>query len=134
MISALQKMDEAGPDCDRRFKEILARQPLSSDESSHPQTIPTKKAGNGKKDFKTPSKPASRKTSKKSANPADSGILSLLSPNQPDREQRKLDPLDFLDDDFDDDDLPDPSSFFSSGAKLSSSRKQSRSIVDSDEL
>jgi ATP-dependent DNA helicase MPH1 len=134
MISALQKMDEAGPDCDRRFKEILARQPLSSDECSHSQTIPTKKAGSSKKGFKTPSKPAPRKTSKNSAKPADGGILSLLSPNQPDREQRKLDPLDFLDDDFDDDDLPDPSSFFSSGAKLSSSRKQSRSIVDSDEL
>jgi ATP-dependent DNA helicase MPH1 len=133
MISTLQKMDEAGPNCDRRFKEILARQPLSSDESSQPQMKPTKKTGHNKKDFKTPSKPASRKIPNKSAKPADSEVLSL-SPNLPDREQRKPDPLDFLDDDFEDDDLPDPSFLFSSGTKPSNSPKQSMAFVDSDDL
>jgi ATP-dependent DNA helicase MPH1 len=134
MISTLQKMDEAGPDCDRRFKEILARQPLSSDESSQPQMKPTKKTGHNRKDFKTPSKPASRKITNKSAKLADSEVLSLLSPNLPDREQRKPDPLDVLDDDFEDDDLPDPRFLFSSGTKPSNSQKQSMAFVDSDDL
>ncbi|KAJ5769790.1 uncharacterized protein N7511_001841 [Penicillium nucicola] len=136
MISALQKMDQAGPDCDRRFKDILAFQPLSSDESSPPQPKAMKKSGSKKKDLKTPSKPASRKSSKKSATPADRDVRSLLSSNQPDSAQRKLDPLDFLDDDFDDDydDLPDPSVLLSSVSKPGNSRKQSQAFVDSDDL
>ncbi|KAJ5296145.1 hypothetical protein N7508_010966 [Penicillium antarcticum] len=136
MISALQKMNEVGPDCDRRFKDILARQHLSSDESSQPRPKSTKKSRSKKKDFKSPSKPASRKSSKKSATPVGGEVLSLLSPNQPDSVQRKLDPLDFLDDDFDDDDddLPDPSLLLSSVTKPSSSRKQSMAFVDSDDL
>jgi ATP-dependent DNA helicase MPH1 len=135
MISALQKMGETAPDCDRRFKEVLARQPLSSDESNQPQSKPTKKAGRSKKDLKTPLKSASRKTSKKTSKSAHGDVLSLLSPNQSDRgPQQKLDPLDFLDDDFDDYDLPDPKVLISSATKSSSLPKQSMEYVDSDDL
>ncbi|KAJ5143365.1 uncharacterized protein N7515_002152 [Penicillium bovifimosum] len=134
MIKALQKMDEAGPDCDRRFKEILARQPLSSDESSQSSTkVPRKTPRRSEKPLKTPSKPAARSGSKKTtAIPAGGEVLSLLSPEK----TNDPDPFASVDDDFDDDSdasLPDVSLLFSSGSKANA-RKQNRVIIDdSDE-
>jgi ATP-dependent DNA helicase MPH1 len=132
MIKALQKMDEAGPDCDRRYKEILAREPPSSEESSQPSTkVPSKKPRRSEKPLKTPSKLVARPVSKKTtAIPAGGEVLSLLSP------EKTKDPFAFMDDDFDDGsdfELLDASLLFSSGSKRNA-RKQNRVIIDdSDE-
>ncbi|KAJ5542780.1 hypothetical protein N7461_008783 [Penicillium sp. DV-2018c] len=138
MIKVLQRMDEVGPDCDRRFEEILSRQPLSSDESgthgesSQPSiNVPSKTPRRSEKPSRTPSKPASRSGSKKTtAIPAGGEVLSLLSPEKP------SDPFAPVDDDFDDGsdfELLDPSLLFSSASK-SKARKQNRLIIDdSDE-
>ncbi|KAJ5445847.1 hypothetical protein N7491_001929 [Penicillium cf. griseofulvum] len=137
MVKALQKMHEAGPECDRRFKDILAREPLSSDESSQTsQKDPTKKLRRSQKPLKTPSKNTARRASNKAtAKPAGGEVVSLLSP---DREPKHTkDPFDFMDDDFGDDgsdfELMDASLLFSSGSKPKG-RKLNRPIIeDSDE-
>ncbi|KXG54508.1 uncharacterized protein PGRI_076520 [Penicillium griseofulvum] len=137
MVKALQKMHEAGPECDRRFKDILAREPLSSDESSQTsRKDSTRKPRRSQKPLKTPSKTTSQRTSNKAtAIPAGGEIVSLLSP---DREPKhKNDPFAIMDDDFGDDgsdfELMDASLLFSSGSKPKG-RKPNRPIIeDSDE-
>ncbi|CAI7595014.1 unnamed protein product [Penicillium glandicola] len=137
MVKALQKMHAAGPDYDHRFKEILAREPPSSDESS--LTFPgdsNKKSQRSRKPLKTPSKNTARRASTKAtANPAGGEVVSLLSPDcEP---KKKNDPFAFIDDDFGDDgsdfELMDARLLFSSGSKPKA-RKQSRPVIeDSDE-
>ncbi|OQE25909.1 hypothetical protein PENFLA_c008G01079 [Penicillium flavigenum] len=135
MVKALQKMHEAGPDCDQRFKDILAREPLSSDESSQTSRKNLmKKPRRNSKPLKTPSKSAARQASSKTtATPAGGEVVSLLSPDR----EPKNDPFAFMDDDFDDDnsdfELMDASLLFSSGSKPKG-RKPNRPIMeDSDE-
>lgn len=137
MVKALQKMHDAGPDCDHRFKEILAREPPSSDESS--QTVRSdsnKKPRRNSKPLKTPSKNTARRTSTKAtANPAGGEVISLLSP---DREpKQKNDPFAFIDDDFGDSgsdfELMDASLLFSSGSKPKGPKPNRPIIEDSDE-
>lgn len=137
MVKALQKMHEAGPDCDHRFKEILAREPPSSDESSQTaQSDSNKKPRRNPKPLKTPSKNTSRRTSTKAtANPAGGEVVSLLSP---DREpKQKNDPFAFIDDDFGDSgsdfELMDASLLFSSGTKPKGPKPNRPIIEDSDE-
>lgn len=122
MVAAMKKMDEAGPDCDRRFKDILAREPPASDKSSLWFEKPPAKKSRAKP--KTPSKVSTKRAPKVSANPAGGEVLSLLSP---DPKPKKMN-LDFLDD-FDDDsdfDLLDASTLFSSGRKQSNATLQDR--------
>ncbi|CRL25409.1 DNA helicase, ATP-dependent, RecQ type, bacterial [Penicillium camemberti] len=137
MVKALRKMHEAGPDCDHRFKEILAREPPSSDESS--QTVRSdsnKKPRRNPKPLKTPSKNTARRTTTKAtANPAGGEVVSLLSP---DREpKQKNDPFAFIDDDFGDSgsdfELMDASLLFSSGSKPKGPKPNRPIIEDSDE-
>ncbi|KAJ5474280.1 hypothetical protein N7475_003846 [Penicillium sp. IBT 31633x] len=121
MVKALQKMDEAGPDCDRRFKEILAREPPSSDESNQSSELDAiKQPRRNQKPLKTPSKPTARPAfTNASSIPAGGDVLSLLSPDH--ALKQKNDSFTFLDDEFDDDgsdfELMDASLLFSSGSK-----------------
>ncbi|KAJ5186945.1 hypothetical protein N7449_009939 [Penicillium cf. viridicatum] len=137
MVKALQKMHEAGPDCDDRFKEILAREPPSPDESS--QTVrsdSTKKPRRNPKPLKTPSKSTARRASTNATTtPAGGEVVSLLSP---DREpKQKNDPFAFIDDDFGDSgsdfELMDASLLFSSGPKPKGPKPNRPIIEDSDE-
>ncbi|KAJ6124580.1 hypothetical protein N7471_011897 [Penicillium samsonianum] len=137
MVKALQKMHEAGPDYDHRFKEILAREPPSSDESSRTfRKDSVKKPRRNPKPLKTPSKNTARRASTKAtANPAGGDVVSLLSP---DRElKQKHDPFAFIDDDFGDDgsdfELMDASLLFSSGSKPKGQKPNRPIIEDSDE-
>ncbi|OQE42325.1 hypothetical protein PENCOP_c004G02630 [Penicillium coprophilum] len=137
MVKALQKMHEAGPDCGHRFKEILAREPPSSDESSQASRGNlTKEPQRSKRPLKTPSKNSARRASTKAnANPAGGEVVSLVSPER--ERKQKDDHFAFIDDDFGDDgsdfELMDASLLFSSGSKPKG-RKPNRPIVeDSDE-
>ncbi|KAI2715193.1 hypothetical protein CBS147332_4847 [Penicillium roqueforti] len=134
MVKALQKMHEAGPDCDRRFKEILAREPPSPDESSQTlQRDSAKKPGRNPNPLKTPSKNTAQRASiKATLTPAGGEVVSLLSPDR--EHNQKNDPFTFMDDDDGSDfELMDASLLFSSGSK-SKSRRQNRPIIeDSDE-
>ncbi|KAJ5964924.1 uncharacterized protein N7479_004800 [Penicillium vulpinum] len=132
MVKALQKMHEAGPDCERRFKDILAREPLSQ----MPQGDSTKEPRRIQKSFKTPSKNTVRRASTKAtANPAGGEVVSLLSPES--EPKQKNDPFAFMDDDFGDDgsdfELMDASLLFSSGSKPKGQKPNRPIIEDSDE-
>ncbi|KAJ5486648.1 hypothetical protein N7530_000948 [Penicillium desertorum] len=135
VVKALQKMHEAGPDCEHRYKAILARGPLLSDESSQTsQKDSTKKLRRNSKPLKTPSKSTARRASTKTtANPADGEVVSLLSPDR----EPKNDPFAFMDDDFGDDgsdfELMDASLLFSSGSKPKGQKPNRPIIEDSDE-
>ncbi|KAJ5787932.1 hypothetical protein N7457_002922 [Penicillium paradoxum] len=136
MVKALRKMDEAGPDCDRRFKEILAREPLSFDESNEmTESATAKKPRRKQKSLETPPRPPVRRGPTKASNPAGREVFSLVSPDG--KPEQSNDPFDFLDDDFGDDgsdfELMDASLLFSSGSKPKA-QKQGKAInEDSDE-
>ncbi|CAG8010690.1 unnamed protein product [Penicillium salamii] len=122
VIAALKKMDQADASCDRRFKDILAREPPATDKSSLLYEEPSKKPRDVARPPKTPSNPSTKRISAKDpAKPTGGEALSLLSPV---RETRPMgfglddDLIDDLDDDFDLD-LLDPSDLFSSGRKKS---------------
>lgn len=121
MVAALKKMDEADASCDRRFKDILAREPPVSHKSSLLYEAPAKKPAakkprNAAKPPKTPSNAKSKPTSAPGpTNPAGGEVFSLLSPEPEPRRATTG-----QDDDFDDDsdfDLIDPSELFSSARK-----------------
>lgn len=121
MVAALKKMDEADASCDRRFKDILAREPPVSHKSSLLYEPPAKKPAakkprNAAKPPKTPSNAKSKPTSAPGpTNPAGGEVFSLLSP-EPEPRRATFG----QDDDFDDDsdfDLIDPSELFSSARK-----------------
>ncbi|KAJ5339831.1 hypothetical protein N7452_006559 [Penicillium brevicompactum] len=122
IVAAMKKMGEADASCDRRFREILAREPPVSDKSSllyeePPAKKPAaKKPRNAAKTPKTPAKLNSKHTPATGHTiPAGGEVFSLLSP-EPEPKSTTFG----LDDDFDDDsdfDLLDPSELFSSGRK-----------------
>jgi ATP-dependent DNA helicase MPH1 len=116
IIAALKKMDESDLASDRRYKDILAREPPISDKSSLFFEPPVKKPRVSKQ-LKTPAKTA-KQLVKNAAIPAGGEVFSLISPEP----VKKSNSLDFLDDDFDDDsdfELLDASVLFSSGARKS---------------
>ncbi|QQK40263.1 DEAD box helicase Mph1, putative [Penicillium digitatum] len=118
-------------------RQILAREPPSSDESSQTLWPDSKeKHQHNAKPLKTPSKTTARRASTKATtNPAGGGVVSLLSPDH--QPKHKNDRFASIDDDFGDDDsdfeLMDASLLFSSGSKPKG-RKPNRPIIeDSDE-
>jgi ATP-dependent DNA helicase MPH1 len=130
VIAALNRMDKSDSTCDRRYKDILAREPPTSDKSSLFFEPPAKNPQASSKPLKTPSKSTSKRAPvKQSAIPAGGEVFSLLSPEPEPKKHSST--LDFLDDDVDDDsdfELLDASVLFSSGA-----RKSAPVVRDSDE-
>jgi ATP-dependent DNA helicase MPH1 len=162
MITTLQKMNRAGPDCEARFKQVLAR------ESATPLRPPSKvsktsseKRRSSNKAAKTPRQSTSGKKSAKllAQSPQDAEITAiLLSPNTSDIEtnpkrksiqrpslEERMDgpqaseqmmnlPDSDLDDDGSDFDLPDASILFNHDPAPKPNARNSRPVIhDSDD-
>jgi ATP-dependent DNA helicase MPH1 len=162
MITTLQKMNRAGPDCEARFKQVLAR------ESATPPRPPSKvsktsseKRRSSNKAAKTPRQSTSGKKSAKllAQSPQDAEITAiLLSPNTSDIEtnpkrksiqrpslEERMDgpqaseqmmnlPESDLDDDGSDFDLPDASILFNHDPAPKPNARSSRPVIhDSDD-
>lgn len=125
MISTLQKMDKASPDCCDRYHQILAQEAAK---------IPAD--FKDKHRHKSKSGGSARGRSRQKSQPEVDDDLELLSPvpsdSAPARKQASPD----LDSDFgdlgSDFSLPDPDVLFSSGRKRKA-RKPNRTILDSDD-
>ncbi|KAJ5688566.1 ATP-dependent DNA helicase mph1 [Penicillium macrosclerotiorum] len=138
MIAALQKMSQAGPDCEDRFKEILACEAAKLAKSNRRPSEddlavdrPRNHTGvNSRRGIKTP-----HRLSEKSQVDLGHDDMAFLSPYPSEPEpQPKQQPPSSLERDLDDNDsdfeFPDASFLFEPKAK---SRKQGRIILDSDE-
>jgi ATP-dependent DNA helicase MPH1 len=124
MITTLQKMDKSGPDCEDRYKEIIAK------ETEKAATAPRQSSSDAK--AKKPHrnkeiKPSRRSGPSRSATSEaldffDDEISAFMSPNHSDSEPQLLPSLPKpIESDFDDDDsdfdLPDASVLFKPKAK-----------------
>lgn len=132
MISALQKMDKASPDCGHRFQQILAQ------EAAKVQGDFTAKRRRKSKSTKPARESHSRRKSQPEVADLDDAEMSApLSPvpseSEPTWKQASPDHDSDLEDAGSDFDLPDPNLLFSSGSKPRA-RKPNRTIMDSDDL
>ncbi|KAJ5115466.1 hypothetical protein NUU61_001225 [Penicillium alfredii] len=123
MINTLRKMDEADPDCDDRFKQILAHTSASFDDPDPPPRERSSAKPRRQKTTKPLSGSDSRPASAKAGEDVDEEIFALMSPHPSNRDPKpQPQQATFsLESDFDDDgsdfDLPDASVLFSSGSK-----------------
>lgn len=132
MVSALQRMDEASPECDKHYKEILARESFADQSSWENSDRPHRV-----------SKPWARSSSHRAleqtaAESSDDDITALLSPKPSECERtRKQKPANSPDSEAEEDfdfDSPDSSVLLSSESKPQPARKRRRLVVDdSDE-
>lgn len=153
MVSTLQKMDEAGPDCADRFQKILARESRTHRSSSKTST----EKSQSNKANRTPRQSTSNKRMAKTnaQSPQDAEIAAFLSPSTSDIEpitkrlpvqrsslhemqhpqpvQSSTLPESDFDDDGSDFDLPDASVLFNEGP-VPSARNNRPAILDSDDL
>ncbi|KAJ5219405.1 uncharacterized protein N7498_001504 [Penicillium cinerascens] len=129
MIEALQKMNQARPECEDHYKRILARKPIKPKKSSTTERRRSNKLTKS-------SKNSSHRLSAPAGIDSEAEI-SLLSPKPSDftSKRRQSSPLfvsDF-DDDGTDSSLPDLSLLLSSSSKAKA-RNESRDIMDDDDL
>jgi ATP-dependent DNA helicase MPH1 len=124
MITTLQKMDKSGPDCEDRYKQIIAKETEKAAKAPR-RSFSGAMAKQPRRN--TAMKPSRRSLPSQSAASAvpdfmDDEISALMSPSHSDSEpQLLLSPPKAVESDFDDDDsdldLPDASVIFQSKAK-----------------
>ncbi|OQD73082.1 hypothetical protein PENDEC_c017G03797 [Penicillium decumbens] len=129
MIGTLQKMNQAGPDCEDHYKQILARHPVE------PESTSLAERRRSDRSTKPSKNSPSRRVSARPGIDPDTEI-SLLSPAPSDSKskRRQSSPLfvsDFDDDGFDSD-LLDPSLLLSDESKAKA-RNASRRVLDDDD-
>jgi ATP-dependent DNA helicase MPH1 len=124
MITTLQKMDKSGPDCEDRYKQIIAKETEKAAKAPRRSSSDATAKQSRRHETSKPSRHSgpSRSATSEALDFFDDEISALMSPNHSDPESQLLpSPPKAVESDFDDDDsdfdLPDASVLFQPKAK-----------------